>query len=40
MHIIHHIDPVIINLDDSFSCNEYPVEESVEYVQIESEEES
>ena len=35
-----HIDPVIINLDDSYSYNEEPVEEPVEYVEIESEEES
>ena len=34
------IDPVFINLDDSYSYNEEPVEEPVEYVQIESEEES
>ena len=40
MHIMEDIDPVIINLDDSFSDNEDPVEEPVEYVEIESEEES
>ena len=35
-----HIDPVIINLDDSYSYNEEPVKEPVEYVKIENEEES
>ena len=34
------LDPVIINLDDSYSYNEEPVEEPVDYIEIECEEES
>ena len=40
MHIMDHMDPVIINLDDSYSYDEEPVEEPVEYIEIEWEEES
>ena len=35
-----NIDPVIINLDDKYSHNKEPVEEPVEYIEIECEEES
>ena len=40
MHIMDNIDPVIIDLDDSNSNNEEPVEGPVKYVEIECEEES
>ena len=31
MHIMDHIDAVIINLDDRYSSNEEPVEKPFEY---------
>ena len=40
IHIMDHIDPVIINLDDSYRYNEELVKEPIEYVNIESEKES
>ena len=40
MYIMDDIDPVVINLDNNYSDNEEPVEEPVEYINIESEEES